>query len=118
MVGVFVAFIRVVYGRMIYMSLPRQAVIQLKYATQIIDEPMYKYGQQEQVTVRNHNRNTALEWSVLKYWCWCGVGVGGRGWVGVKPTLRDPNLALIFCYGSKHIVSCSVRVKSILCFRM
>ena len=29
---------------------------------------MYKYGQQEQVTVRNRNRSTALERSVLKYW--------------------------------------------------
>ena len=28
----------------------------------------YKYGQQEQVTVRNHNRSTTLERSVLKYW--------------------------------------------------
>ena len=28
----------------------------------------YKYGQQEQVAVRNHNRSTALERSVLKYW--------------------------------------------------
>ena len=33
-------------------------------------EPKYKYGQQVQVTVRNHNRSTALEQSVLKY----GVG--------------------------------------------
>ena len=40
-------------------------------------EPKYKYGQQEQVTVRNHNRSTALERSVLKYW-------GG----GLKPVLR------------------------------
>ena len=31
-------------------------------------EPKYKYGQQEQVKVRNHNRRTALERSVLKYW--------------------------------------------------
>ena len=31
-------------------------------------EPKYKYGQQKQVTVRNHNRSTALERSVLKYW--------------------------------------------------
>ena len=30
----------------------------------IIAEPKYKYGQQEQVTVRNHNRSTALERSV------------------------------------------------------
>ena len=57
-----------------------------------------------QVTVRNHNRSTALEQSVLKYW-W------GGGCVWLKPVLRDPNLALSFCYGSKHIVSCSVRVE-------
>ena len=38
-----------------------------KYVTNIIAEPKYKYGQQEQVTVRNHNRSTALERSVLKY---------------------------------------------------
>ena len=31
-------------------------------------QPKIKYGQQEQVTVRNHNRSTALERSVLKYW--------------------------------------------------
>ena len=56
----------------------------LKYVTHIIGEPKYKYGQQEQVTVRNHNRGTALELSVLKYW-------------GLKPVLQDPNLALRFC---------------------
>ena len=28
-------------------------------------EPKYKYGQQEQVTVRNHNRSKSLERSVL-----------------------------------------------------
>ena len=39
---------------------------------------MYEYGQQEQVTVRNHNRSTALERSVLKYW---GGGRQG-GWRG------------------------------------
>ena len=33
----------------------------LKYFTNLIGEPKYKYGQQEQVTVRNHNRRTALE---------------------------------------------------------
>ena len=32
-----------------------------KNVTNIIAEPKYKYGQQEQVTVRNHNRSTALE---------------------------------------------------------
>ena len=62
-----------------------------KYVTNIIAEPKYKYGQQEQVRVRNHNRSTALERSVLKYW-------------GVKPILRVPNLALGFCHGSKHTV--------------
>ena len=35
-----------------------------KYVTNIIAEPKFKYGQQEQVTVRNHNRSTALELSV------------------------------------------------------
>ena len=59
---------------------------------------MYKYGQTEQVTIKTDNRNTALKRSVLKYW-------------ELKPFLRDPNLALSFCHGSKHIVSCSVRVK-------
>ena len=39
-----------------------------KYVTNIIAEPKYKYGQQEQVTLRNHNRSTALERSVLKFW--------------------------------------------------
>ena len=47
----------------------RQVVIQLPiYVTHIIAEQNYKYGQQEQVTVRNHNRSIALEQSVLKYW--------------------------------------------------
>ena len=66
-----------------------------KYVTNIIAEPKNKYGQQEQVTVRKHNRSTAFEWSVLKYWGWGG---------GLKPVLRVPNLALGFCHGSKHIV--------------
>ena len=35
-----------------------------KYVINIIAEPKYKYGQQEQVTVRNHNRSAALERSV------------------------------------------------------
>ena len=51
---------------------PKQVVIQLpkiyKYVTNIIAEPKYKYGQQEQVTVGNHNSSTALERSVLNYW--------------------------------------------------
>ena len=50
-------------------------VIQLpKYVTHIIGESKYKYGQQEQVTVRNHNRSTALERTVLKYLEGDGVG--------------------------------------------
>ena len=48
--------------------IPRQVVIQLPKLTHIIGEPKYKYVQQEQATVRNHNRSTALERSVLKYW--------------------------------------------------
>ena len=60
-----------------------------KYVTNIIAKPKYKYGQQEQVTVRSHNRSTALEWSVSKYL---------RGGGGLKPVLSVPNLALSFCY--------------------
>ena len=50
-----------------------------KYVTNIIAEPKYKYGEQEQVTVRNHNRSTALERSVLKYWG------GGLNWFYGNP---------------------------------
>ena len=35
-----------------------------KYVINIIAKPKYKYRHQEQVTVRNHNRSTALERSV------------------------------------------------------
>ena len=49
---------------------------QPSYVTHIIGETKYKYGQQEQVTVRNHNRSTVLEWSVLKY---CGALTGFTG---------------------------------------
>ena len=41
-------------------------------------EPNNIYEQQERVTVRNHNRSTALERSVLKYWRGGGVE-GGSG---------------------------------------
>ena len=58
-------------------------------------ELKYKYGQQEQVTVRNHNRSTALELSVIQNW-----GGGGEGGRGLKPVLWDPNLALRFCCAS------------------
>ena len=44
------------------MSLNQSLII-----SHLIGEPKYKYGQQEQVTVRNHNKNIALEQSVLKY---------------------------------------------------
>ena len=30
--------------------------------------------------------------------------VSQKYWGGLKPGLRDPNLALGFCHGSKHIV--------------
>ena len=39
-----------------------------KYVTNIIAEPKYKYGQQQQITVRNHNRSTTLERPALRYW--------------------------------------------------
>ena len=44
-----------------------------KYVTNIIDEPKYKYGQQEQVTERNHNRGTAWNGQYKNTW----VGAGG-----------------------------------------
>ena len=48
---------------------PRQVVIQLpKYVTHKTGAPKYKYGLQEQATVRNHNRSTAMDRSVLKYY--------------------------------------------------
>ena len=73
---------------------PRQVVIQLpKYVTHIIVEPRTSNRKEEQVTERNHNRLGTVSIKLL-----------GR-------VLRVPNLALSFCYGSKHIVSCSVRVK-------
>ena len=69
-----------------------------KYVTNIIAEPKYKYGQQEQVTVRNQNRSTALERSVLKYW---GVGGGGRG---LKPVL---NLCIPYRFKVKICFGCT-----------
>ena len=54
-------------------------------------EPKYNYEQQEQVTGRNHSRSIAFEQP--------GLNTGG-----LKPVLRDLNLALSFCHGSKHIV--------------
>ena len=54
-----------------------------------MDEPTDKYGQQEQVTVRNHNRSTALERSVLKY----RVGNGLNRFYGI-PT--SPSASVIW----------------------
>ena len=79
-----------------YIQIPHPAL-----KTKIIAEPKYKYGQQEQVTIKNHNRSTALERSVLKYW-----GGGGRastGFTGTEP--RPQLLSWLKTY------SCSVRVK-------
>ena len=45
----------------------------------------------------NHNSSTALELSVINNW-------------GLKPVLQAPNLTLMFCCGSRHLVSCSVLV--------
>ena len=50
------------FPRLVVIQLPQ---ILLKYVTNIIGGPNFKYGHQEQVTVRNHNRSTALERSVL-----------------------------------------------------
>ena len=65
-------FTKGTHGKLNEQHFPKQVVIQLpkiyNYASNIIAEPKYKYGQQEHVTVRNHNRSTALERSVLKYW--------------------------------------------------
>ena len=65
---------------------PRKVVIQLpKYVTHITGGPKYKYGQQEQVTVRNNNRSTAFERSVLKYW---------GAWTGFTESQPRPQLLL------------------------
>ena len=47
--------------------------------------------QQANIINMNHDRSTALEWSV-------------KITRGLKPVLRDPNLALSFYHGSKHTV--------------
>ena len=50
-------------------------------------KPKHKYGHQEQVTERNHNRSTALERPVLKYW-----GVGGLNRFYGYPTLPSASV--------------------------
>ena len=62
-----------------------------KYVTNIIAEPKYKYGQQEQVT-----KGTTTE---VPPWNGQYKNTGG-----LKPVSRDPNLALSFYDGSKHTV--------------
>ena len=63
-------------------SFPDRPFSYLNYVTYIIDEPQYKYGQQELVTIKNQNRSTALELSVLK----CCVGGGAKaGFTGAQP---------------------------------
>ena len=54
-----------------------------------IGEPKYKYGQQEQVTVMNHNRSTALERSLLQFW----EGGGFNRFYGFTPT--SPSASVI-----------------------
>ena len=63
----------------------------IKYVTNIIAEQKDKYGQQEQVTVRN----------LTEVPPWNGQY---KNTGGLKPVLRDPNLALSFYHGSKHTV--------------
>ena len=51
-------------GKLNEQRFPRQVVIQLPNLnynmSHIIGEPKYKYGQQEHVTVKNHNRSISL----------------------------------------------------------
>ena len=54
--------------------------------------------QQANIIYMNHNRSTALERSVK---------LTG----GLKPVLRDPNLALSFYHGSKHTVKIRIKTK-------
>ena len=68
----------------------------LKYVTHIIGEPKYKYGQQQQVTVRNLKRSTALERSVLKY------SVGVKGFYGY-PTSSLGSVVLHYKCNITHI---------------
>ena len=55
-------FTKGMHGKLNEQLFPRQVVIQLpKYVTHIIGEPKYKCRQQEQVTVRNHNRSMEVD---------------------------------------------------------
>ena len=73
----------------------------LTFIIVIIGEPKYKYGQQEQATVRNHNRSTALERSVLKYGGWGGLGCLNR-FYGI-PTSPLGSAVLHYKCNIKHI---------------
>ena len=46
-----------------------------KYVTNIIAEPKYKYGQQEQVTIRNQNRSTAFLILFIRLFIGCELGI-------------------------------------------
>ena len=61
-----------------------------KYVTNIIAEPKYKYGQQEQATASNSKEPQQ------KYRLGT-VSIKILG--GLKRALREPNLALGFCHG-------------------
>ena len=63
------------------------------------DEPKYKYGQQEQVTVIKPQQKYCLETVSIKI-----LG-------GLNQFYGLPSSPSSFCYGSKYIVSCSIRVK-------
>ena len=72
------------------------------FVTHIIGEPKYKYGQQEEVTVRNHNRSTALRLGT--------VSIKIMGWGGLKPVLRVP--IFIFDFNAAGVVPCGGRKTS------
>ena len=76
----------------------------------IIGEPKYKYGQQEQATVRNHNRSTALERSVLKYW-----GGGLNRFYGI-PTSPLGSAVLHYKCNIKHITHNNKEYEVCICY--
>ena len=61
-----------------------------KYVTNIIAEPKYKYGQQEQVTSNSKEPQQKYRLGTVS------IKILG-GWA-LKPVLRDPNLDLSLCY--------------------
>ena len=69
-----------------------------KYVTNIIAGPKYKYGQQEQVTIGTTTDVPLWNDQYKNTW-------------GLKPVLRDPNLALSFCYMTRIINNWNGNVK-------